>query len=134
MSIPRFWRNIKSRYNLIGKQCKSCKSIYFPPRNFCPKCRRIGELEDYKLKGNGEVVTYTIIRTPPDGFDMVSPYIMGIVELEEGPMLTTQIVDADVNEIYIGMPVKRVFRKIGEDGDAGLIYYGFKFRPASKEE
>ncbi len=125
---------MKSRYSLIGKRCKSCSSIYFPPRNFCPKCRRIGELEDYQLRGKGEVVTYTVIRTPPEGFEMLSPYIMALVKLEEGPMITTQIVDVDVNEVYIGMPVEKVFRKIGEDGEAGLIYYGYKFRPALKEE
>lgn len=134
MSIPRFWRNMKSRYSLVGKRCTSCQEVFFPPRNFCPQCRRLGELEDYPLKGRGKVLTYTVIRTPPEGFEMLSPYVMALVELDEGPTLTTQVVDVDVNEVYIGMPVEKVFRKISEDGEAGLIYYGYKFRPTAKEE
>ena len=129
MSIPRFWRNIKSRYNLIGTKCLNCDNTYFPPRNFCPKCRRMSKLDDLKFKGTGEVVTYTIIHNPPEGFDTQVPYIMAIVELDEGPCFTTQVVDCNLDKIHIGMGVKKVFRKIQEDGDAGLIHYGFKFKP-----
>lgn len=129
MSIPRFWRNIKSRYNLIGKKCKRCGEIYFPPRYICKNCRRLGELEDYRLSGEGEIVTFTVIRTPPEGFERQAPYVMAVVKLKEGVMLTAQIVDADIDEVKIGMKVRAVFRKIGEDGEAGLIYYGYKFAP-----
>lgn len=129
MSIPRFWRNIKSRYNLIGTKCLNCGSTYFPPRNFCPRCRRRSRLEEVKLKGMGEILTYTVIHSAPEGFDAQAPYIMAIVKLAEGPCLTTQIVDCEPDEVKIGMKVKSVFRKIQEDGDAGLIHYGFKFKP-----
>jgi hypothetical protein len=54
---------------------------------------------------------------------------MAIVKLDEGPCFTTQIVDCDLDEIHIGIRVKKVFRKIQEDGEAGLIHYGFKFKP-----
>ena len=132
-SIPRFWRNMKSRYNLIGRRCRRCGRVYFPPRNLCPNCRRRSELEDFKLNGRGEVVSYTVIHTPPEGFDRQAPYIMALVKLEEGPMVTAQIVDVSLEEVKIGMRVESVFRKIQEDGEAGLIYYGFKFRPAKEE-
>ena len=132
-SIPRFWRNLKSRYNLIGRRCRRCGRVYFPPRNLCPNCRRRSELEDFKLNGRGEVVSYTVIHTPPEGFDRQAPYIMALVKLEEGPMVTAQIVDVSLEEVKIGMRVESVFRKIQEDGEAGLIYYGFKFRPAKEE-
>ncbi|WP_456475684.1 Zn-ribbon domain-containing OB-fold protein [Candidatus Pyrohabitans sp.] len=132
-SIPRFWRNMKSRYNLIGRRCRRCGRVYFPPRNLCPNCRRRSELEDFKLNGRGEVVSYTVIHTPPEGFDRQAPYIMALVKLEEGAMVTAQIVDVSLEEVKIGMKVESVFRKIQEDGEAGLIYYGFKFRPAKEE-
>ena len=132
-SIPRFWRNMNSRYNLIGKRCTRCGEIYFPPRNFCTRCRRRGELEEVQLSGRGEVVSYTVIRTPPEGFERQAPYVMALVRLDEGVMLTTQIVDVSPEEVEIGMRVESVFRKIQEDGEAGLIYYGFKFKPAEEE-
>jgi hypothetical protein len=128
-NIPRFWRNLRSRYNLTGTKCLNCGEIYFPPRNFCPKCRRMSRLEEASLNGRGEVLTYTIIHAAPGGFEVQAPYIMAIVQLEEGPRLTTQIVDCEPDEIKIGMKVERVFRKIQEDGEAGLIYYGYKFKP-----
>ncbi|NOZ77425.1 MAG: Zn-ribbon domain-containing OB-fold protein [Euryarchaeota archaeon] len=122
--IPRFWRNIHSRYNLVGTRCGTCETLYFPPRVFCPKCRRMSKLEPVKLRGEGEVVTYTVIHTGPEGFDKQTPYIMAIVELDDGPRLTAQIVDCRPEDVEIG-----VFRKIQEDGQAGLIHYGFKFVP-----
>lgn len=129
--IPRFWRNLKSRYNLIGVKCTNCGEKFFPPRHFCPECRRMSRLEDFKMKGIGTVVTYTIIHTPMEGFENQVPYILAIIKLSDGPTITTQIVDCAIDEIKTGMNVKSVFRKIQEDGDAGLIHYGFKFKPIS---
>ncbi|MFQ5814994.1 MAG: Zn-ribbon domain-containing OB-fold protein [Candidatus Hydrothermarchaeaceae archaeon] len=129
MSIPRFWRNLPSRYNLIGTRCVKCSSIYFPPRNFCPKCRRQSKLGNVKLRGKGEVVTYTVIHTAPGGFERQAPYIMAVIKSEEGPSFTSQIVNCAPEDMRIGMKVEGVFRKIQEDGDAGLIHYGFKFQP-----
>ncbi|MEE9474571.1 MAG: Zn-ribbon domain-containing OB-fold protein [Candidatus Hydrothermarchaeaceae archaeon] len=128
-NIPRFWRNLESRYNLIGTKCLKCEEIYFPPRRFCPKCRRLSRLEKFKLEGKGEIVTYTVIHTPMQGFEEQIPYILAIVKLSDGPMITTQIADCEIGEVEVGMKVKSVFRKIQEDGEAGLIHYGYKFKP-----
>jgi len=128
-SIPRFWRNIKSRYNLLGTKCLNCNQVYFPPRSFCPRCRRKSKITEYKLEGKGEVLTYTTIHAPPEGFGTQAPYIMAIVKLNDGPKITTQIVNCSPEEIKIGMKVEAVFRKIKEDGSSGIIHYGYKFQP-----
>lgn len=128
-NIPRFWRNLKSRYNLIGTTCLNCGDIHFPPKHFCPKCRRLSRLENFKMRGQGEIVTYTVIHTAMEGFEWQIPYVLAIVKLADGPMLTTQIVDCEIEEVKVGMKVKSVFRKIQEDGEAGLIHYGYKFKP-----
>jgi hypothetical protein len=133
MNVPSFWRNVQSRYNLTGVRCTNCQQIYFPPRPLCPQCRRLGRLERENLRGVGTVLTYTVIRSASEGFHQQTPYIMAVVQLEDGPCLTTQIVDCKETEIEIGMPVERVFRKITEDGEAGLIHYGYKFRPRRDE-
>lgn len=130
MSIPRFWRNLPSRYNLIGTRCTRCNSVYFPPRNFCPKCRRQSKLEKFKLKGRGEVLTYTVIHAAPEGFEKQTPYIMAVIKSDEGPSFTAQIVNCSPEDMRIGMRVEKVFRRIQEDGEAGLIHYGFKFQPS----
>ena len=134
LSVPRFWRNTESRYNLVGSLCVNCNEAYFPPKRICPLCRRQSKLEKAKFAGTGEVVSYTVIHSAPEGFEKETPYIMAIVKLDEGPKLTTQIVDCcDGQEVQIGMRVESVFRKIREGGSKGIIYYGFKFKPASGE-
>jgi len=130
-AVPRFWREIPQRYNLMGNQCQECKMTYFPPRVHCPVCRRksINNMKDIKLSGKGEVITYSIIHTAPENFEGQAPYPIAIVELDEGPRITAQLVDVDFDKIKIGMRVKSTFRKIQEDGWVGAIYYGYKFKP-----
>lgn len=129
MSVPRFWREIPYRYQLIGTSCKTCGNAFFPPRSICPNCRGSGRVEELKLSGRGEVVTYTVVRVAPEGFEKEAPYVVGIVKLEEGPRITSQIVDCDPDDVGIGTKVRAVFRKIGEEGPSGAIYYGYKFVP-----
>lgn len=133
MAIPRFWREIPSRYNLMGSKCGSCGKVDFPPRTVCPECGRksIGRMERYRLKGTGSVVTYTVIHDAPAEFEMQKPYLVAIVEMDEGVRLTTQIIDADPGQMKIGMKVQATFRKLGQEGDAGVIHYGYKFRPTA---
>lgn len=128
-AAARFWRQIPQRYNLIGTKCSACNRVYFPPRYICPVCRRAGKIEEVKLDGKGELVTYSVIYIAPRGFENQAPYIIGIVELDGGARVTTQIVDCDPKDVKIGMPVKAVFRKVNEDGESGVIYYGYKFAP-----
>ncbi len=131
MGVPRFWREIPQRYDLIGKKCTQCGKIFFPPRIICPDCRRksIGKMEDYKLKGTGIVETYSIIHSPPPHFEGEEPYAIAIIKMDEGCCITAQIVDCGLDEIRIGMRVETCFRKIQEDGKSGAIHYGYKFKP-----
>ena len=132
MAIPRFWREIPSRYNLIGSKCGNCGVLDFPPRVVCPRCgrRSVGKMERMKLGGRGKVVSYSIVHDAPRAFDMMKPYVLAIVEMDEGVRLTSTIIDCDPGEVKIGMPVESAFRKLGEEGEAGVIHYGYKFRPA----
>ena len=129
--VARFWREIPQRYNLLGNKCESCKKVYFPPRESCPECRRksYGKMKDLKLSGKGKIITYSIIHVGPEAFNEQVPYPIAIVKLDEGPMVTAQIVDCDNKDVKIGMKVESTFRRIQEDGYTGAIYYGYKFRP-----
>ena len=126
--IVRAWRHIPQRYSLIGSKCSQCGTIFFPKRVICPECRRKGHLEDIKLKGEGKIHSYSVINTPTEEFKIIAPYVVAIVELEEGAKLTTQIVDCKPEDVKIDDEVEMVFRKIKEEGDDGVISYGYKFR------
>ena len=60
---------------------------------------------------------------------VLRPRKVALVELDEGPLVTGQLTDVDQDEIEIGMPVEMVTRKLREEGEDGLIVYGYKFRP-----
>jgi uncharacterized OB-fold protein len=128
-SVPLFWRLKKSKYNLIGTKCNTCDKVFFPKRNLCPNCRRRGNLDDFQFSGKGKIVSHTIIRVPPEGFEKYAPYAAAIIELDEGARLSGQIV-GDISKVETGKPVRAVFRKIHEDGSDGLIHYGMKWELA----
>jgi len=126
---PRFWRENKSRYNIIGVKCGSCNAIFFPSRMICPDCGRksIGKIERFKFAGGGEVYSMTTVHEAHEQFDMQKPYVIALIKLDEGVNVLGQIVDCDSSEIEIGTKVKSTLRKLGEDGKSGTIYYGYKF-------
>ncbi len=128
MSVARFWRKIPQRYNLIGTKCLTCGRYFYPPRTFCPLCRRDGKIVEHEFSGRGKVITFTVIRSSSDQFEHLTPYVLAIIELEEGSRVTAQVVTSP-EEIKIGMQVKRIFRKISTDGESGVIHYGTKFTP-----
>lgn len=129
MSVPRYWREIPRRTRLEGVRCTKCGNVMYPPRSRCPRCNG-DSFEPYKLPERGRLLTFSIVRSPPLNFEKTVPFILGIVELENGTRLTTQLTDMDPNEVTIGMSLEAVFRKISEDGDAGIIQYALKFRPS----
>ncbi len=138
MSIARYWRETPRRYNLGGSRCTACGTVYFPPRTVCPACTRhrlsIEKMEAFQLSGTGEVVTYTVVHEAAEGFEMQVPYVVALVRTVEGPVLTGQIVDLDPSDVRIGMRVRATFRKLREEGRAGVIHYGYKFAPIGETD
>jgi len=131
MSVARHWRETPGRYNLVGTKCGSCNKIFFPRRSLCPECRRasLGKMLPYKLKDEGKVYTYSIIHDAPAENNNLRPYAVAMIMTDDGVLITGQLVDVDIEKIEIGMPVRAVLRKIGEDGHSGVINYGYKFAP-----
>ncbi|MBN1891116.1 MAG: Zn-ribbon domain-containing OB-fold protein [Thermoflexales bacterium] len=128
MQIPRYWRFQKQRYSLVGEVCDKCGNKIFPPRDICPECEAPAKTP-FAFSGKGHVYSYTTIYHPPEGFEEFAPYHVALVELEEGPLVTAQLADVDNEDIQIGMPVEMVTRRLREDGEQGVIVYGYKFRP-----
>jgi uncharacterized protein len=136
MSIARFWRETPRRYNLGGSKCTNCGTIYFPPRSVCPSCtshrQSIGKMVPFQLSGDGEVISYTAVHEAAEGFEMQVPYVVALVKTVEGPVLTGQVVDVEPGAVGIGLKVRATFRKLREEGKAGVIHYGYKFAPVEE--
>lgn len=130
-TAPRFWRENQSRYNMVGFKCNSCGKYNFPPRIICPVCRRksVGKIEPAHLKGTGKVFSFTEVHEGMDEHSLQKPYVLAMVELDEGTMVTGQVIDCDAGEIGIGTKVRTTLRKLSDEGSAGVIHYGYKFIP-----
>jgi uncharacterized OB-fold protein len=126
MSTANYWRGIRPHYRLLGSRCKHCGSRFFPPRSICRKCLST-EIESLQLPDRGKLLTFTIIRNPPQGFEEFAPYIIGIVELDDGVRVLSQI-DALEEELTEGLRLEAVLRRYSLDGEEGIIRYGLKFR------
>ncbi|HJJ57168.1 MAG TPA: Zn-ribbon domain-containing OB-fold protein [Methanocorpusculum sp.] len=128
MTVARYWRKIPQRYNLIGTRCETCGKTFFPPRAICPHCRREGMMSEVALSGKGKILTFTIIHSSSEQYAVFKPYVLAIIELEEGARMTSHVI-CDPEDVYIGMPVHSVFRIIEKEGADGVIHYGTKFVP-----
>ena len=87
--------------------------------------------EQYTFAGTGEVYSFTTLQETPEGFDDQAPYMLALVKLDEGPMITAQITDVD-EPVAIGDRVEMVTRKLTTEGARGMIVYGYKFRKVLK--
>jgi hypothetical protein len=128
MEVSRHWRLQQQRYGLVGEVCPHCDEKIFPPRDVCPNCS--GEAKTpYTFSGKGEIYSFTTIYDAPEGYEGLTPYTVALVKLAEGPLVTAQLTDVDNGKVDIGTPVEMVTRKLREDGDRGMLVYGYKFRP-----
>src|SRR3954447_12193764 len=128
MDLPRYHRLTAAYYRLEGRRCTGCGALQFPAREACGACRG-RELETFRFSGRGTVFSFAEVSQAPQGFS--GPYLVALVELEEGIRVTAQLTDVDPDDVEIGMPVEMVTRRIQERGPQGQGYlvYGYKFRP-----
>ena len=84
--------------------------------------------ERFQFAGIGEIFSYTTVQEPPEGYEDQAPYVLALVKLDEGVMITAQITDLDGDQLAIGDRVEMVTRKLTTEGPRGVIIYGYKFR------
>ena len=126
-NVIQSWRISRKGYGIIGSKCQNCSELFYPAKKKCQKCGS-NELENYKFNGIGQIYSYSIIHQAPTGMENHVPYAVAIINLDEGPKITAQLVDVDLAKVEIGLKVESCIRKIYEDGENGLIHYGVKFR------
>jgi uncharacterized OB-fold protein len=85
------------------------------------------QTERFTFAGTGEIFSYTVVQEAPAGFEDQAPYVLALVKLDEGPLITAQISDLD-GLPAIGDRVEMVTRKLTTEGPRGMIVYGYKFR------
>jgi len=64
---------------VMATRCRKCGTNYFPPRLDCSKCLG-SDVEWFEIKGNGKLVTYTVVNYGPTGFESDAPYTLAIAD------------------------------------------------------
>ena len=103
-----FW-DACAQGRLLLQRCGDCGHLQFYPRLLCAACgsRALGWA---KAGGRGTVRTFTIIRRAVSAaFEPDAPYVVALVELEEGPTLMSNIVGCDPASVAIGQSVRITF-------------------------
>jgi hypothetical protein len=91
---------------LRGFKCQECKDIfYIPPVYSCPKCGSEDLIEE-TLSGNGIIYSYTVVYVSGKELMDKVPFVVAVVELDEGGRVTTNIIDSNIDDIKIGERVK----------------------------
>ena len=83
--------------------------------------------ETFAFSGKGTVYSYTVVQDPPESFAEQAPFVLALVQLDEGTIVTAQLTDVD-GAVKIGDRVEMVTRKLATEGERGMIVYGYKFR------
>ena len=109
-------------HKLMGSRCEACDETFVPPRPICPHCH--GEAMAWaEMSGVGTLAAFTAVYIGPTamieaGYDRKNPYLTGVVKLNEGPMISAQILGLDATQPdldAIGTPLTVNFIERGEE-------------------
>jgi uncharacterized OB-fold protein len=118
-----YWKAAREGRLLI-QECPACGHRQWYPRALCASCA--AEPEWLETAGRGTVHTYTVIRQQGiPAFKVELPYVVCMVELEEGPLIFGSMPGIDPDTVSIGLPVEVYFKAASDD--TGVPYW----RPVS---
>jgi len=92
---------------LLGLKCKECGAITVPPKMVCRKCTS-PDMDIVELGSKGKIVTFTTVNVASEGRQDEVPYIIVLVELDEGPWIMGNLIDIDPAEATMEVIGKRV--------------------------
>ncbi len=95
------------------QQCSECQQHQFYPRNICSHCGG-DKLAWIDASGRGVIASFTVVRRAiSDAYE--APYVIVLIDLEEGPRMMSSLIDADPDSVAIGDPVEVSFADWSED-------------------
>ncbi|MHB8439285.1 MAG: Zn-ribbon domain-containing OB-fold protein [Acidimicrobiales bacterium] len=115
-----YWRAAHDG-SLLVQRCGTCSNTQLYARSLCVACHGT-HLSWEPASGRATVYSFTVIRQQYQRpFRDWVPYVVALVDLEEGPRLMTNIVDCDPEEVHIGMPVMARFEPVSDDAALALF-------------
>ena len=107
-----FWEGVE-KGELRIQRCKSCATLRHPPRPMCASCQSL-EWDHVVASGRGELYSFVVHHHPPvPGFE--PPFVVAVVELEEGTRIVGNVIEIDPNEVRIGTPLQVCFNRMHDE-------------------
>ena len=106
----RLWDSCLQRAMEL-QRCSSCRAFRYYPAPICPECASL-DFDWERITGRGTVYSFTWVYRAAPGFERDVPYAYALVQLEEGPVMATNIVNVGEDELAIGMPVTIHYRDV----------------------
>ncbi len=106
-----FWAGAR-RGELRIQRCNACGKAYFFPRPFCPNCSS-KDVAWFTASGRGTLYSYVINQRPAYGFQDYVPYVIAVVQLDEGPRMMTNVIGVEPTpeNLPIDLPVEVTWEK-----------------------
>jgi uncharacterized protein len=109
-----FWDAL-GRHELVIQRCGSCGRFFFPPSNRCQHCWS-DDVAWQPVSGRGRLFSFTVFhRAYAAELADQLPYVVGVVDLDEGPRLITNVVGCDPADVRVDMPVEVVFDDLTDE-------------------
>jgi uncharacterized OB-fold protein len=108
-----YWEGL-AHGELRIQRCTSCERAVFYPRAHCPYCFG-GPLVWFVASGRGTIYSYTVAHQALGPFAEEVPFVVALVELEEGIRVMTRIVDAPRERLAVGAAVRVTFVRVSDD-------------------
>lgn len=99
---------------LCIQRCRECGRHVFYPRAVCPHCTAAG-LEWVDASGRGSIHSYTVVHRAPEEFRDDVPYVVALVDLDEGVRMMTRITGCEPGQVEIGLPVEVDFQRLTDE-------------------
>jgi len=130
-SAAKAWRERLGRYRLAGTICNQCGAEFYPRRPACAKCHSLS-VSEKEFAHTGTIVAHSVDYYPLTAYGQQVPYGVIAVQLDNnGPVLTSHLVDVDPWQVKIGDRVEMVVRRVRRE-DNGNYQYSHKFRRIHK--
>jgi len=121
-----FW-DAARRHKLMIQTCNDCGLKIFYPRKYCPDCWS-SNLGWSEASGRGKVFSYSITMAGvEERFEEDLPFVLALVDLQEGIRMMTNIVECKPGEVIIGMDVEVAFEDVTDEFTLPM------FRPIPKK-
>jgi len=99
---------------LLLQECPRCGHRQHYPRALCTRCAATPQW--LQARGGGEIYSFSVVRqmgTRP--FSRNAPYVLALVDLDEGPRLLGTVLECELDEVEIGRRVHAVIHRIAPD-------------------